>query len=140
MPTGRTDAALGTISADPALTLHTETGEAGTVLHVAGELDIITTGQLECHAGRLLAARPSATLVLDLSALRFAAVDGVRTLLRIRDVASANGGRLVLRDPSPRVVRVLALTQALSCFDLESRVNEVAGAESRGPAGEQGSG
>lgn len=135
MATGRTDAALGTISADPALRLHTETGEPGTVLHVAGELDIITTGRLECHASRLLAARPSATLVLDLSALRFAAVDGVRTLLRIRDAASEYGGRLVLRDPSPRVVRVLVLTQALSCFDLESRVNEVAATESSGPAG-----
>jgi anti-sigma B factor antagonist len=124
MPTGRTQTPLYEITADPALTLRVETGAAGTVLHVAGELDMATTGQLSCCVDQLLTARPRGKLVLDLSALRFAAVDGVRTLLRIRDAAHQSGGRLVLRDPSPRVVRVLAITEALGSFDVEPRIDD----------------
>jgi anti-anti-sigma factor len=87
----------------------TEVAQEGdaTVIHVHGEIDMATCGRLrdviEPHLG------PQQTIVLDLSGVRFMDSSCISVLLQARGTLTADGGSLVLRNPS-RAAHLLLTT------------------------------
>lgn len=74
---------------------------------VTGELDRSSTARFDDAVAT--AAAGAGTLVVDLSNVRFIDSSGVRSLIKLG--LSMQGRELVLRDPSPTVMRVLRLTR-----------------------------
>jgi anti-anti-sigma factor len=79
-------------------------------------------GAIKPHLG------PQQTLVLDLSAVEFMDSSCLRVLLQARGTLTADGGSLILRNPS-RVAR-RALTAAQAQVLLEADVDEQPSADS----------
>jgi len=91
-----------------------------TVIEAAGDLDMATSPLLIDLAESLLDTRAPSVMVLDLARLRFFCADGIRSLLQIRDAAAARAAHLIVRDPTPAVVRVLTITGMLDAFDIRT--------------------
>jgi len=74
------------------------------VIRVRGEIDLATSerlrGALEPHLG------PEQTLIVDLSGVRFMDASSLAVLEHARGTVTANGGSLILRNPS-RAARLL---------------------------------
>ena len=88
------------------------------VVHVAGEVDIVTAPVLQRHLDPVLAGdRP--LVVIDLADTTFLDARGVAVLVRARTRVSVRGGRLVLRRPPQLVRRVLELADQLDRLDVE---------------------
>ena len=80
------------------------------VIHVTGELDMLTGPRLEEHLNRLLAARPE-RLIVDLGKVSFLGSNGLAVLIGARHAAAQLGTTLQLSGISHRAVaRPLALT------------------------------
>ncbi|MFE3448738.1 STAS domain-containing protein [Nonomuraea sp. NPDC059194] len=81
---------------------------AGTLVGVAGELDITNSGQL---AGYLNDRHPdwALPLVLDMAAVTFMDSSGVHLLIDLHHREDASGGSLHLAAPHARVTRVLEI-------------------------------
>jgi anti-anti-sigma factor len=67
-----------------------------------------------------LTRNQSQRLVLDLAQVAYLSAAGVEALLRVRDAVTARAGRLILRDPSPIVLTVLAGTRVTRGFHLHA--------------------
>lgn len=108
--------------AERPLTERTGEREAGTVnrqasleieevspqeLWVAGDLDRTTTDRFDDAVQTVIVG--AGPLVLDLSRVRFLDSSGVRSLVKLG--LSMRGRALVLREPSPPVMRVLQMTR-----------------------------
>lgn len=92
----------------------------GTVLALAGELDIASAPILEKAVDELDPVDASPRLVLDLSEVTFMDSTGLRALLVARQQAGESGRDLVLR-PGPRQVqRVFELSGTLDRFQFEA--------------------
>jgi anti-sigma B factor antagonist len=76
-------------------------------LWVAGELDRATADRFDDAVQRVIVG--TGPLVLDLSRVRFLDSSGVRSLVKLG--LSMQGRALVLREPSPPVMRVLQMTR-----------------------------
>jgi anti-sigma B factor antagonist len=78
-----------------------------TVIHVRGEIDIATCERLrdaiEPHLG------PQQTIILDLSGVAFMDSSSLPVLLHARSTLTADGGSLVLRNPSVAARRLLTI-------------------------------
>ena len=87
----------------------TQAGD-GTVIHVRGEIDMATCGRLrdaiEPHLG------PEQKLVLDFSEVKFMDSSCLGVLIQARGALTADGGSLILRNPSDVARRVLTAAQA----------------------------
>jgi anti-sigma B factor antagonist len=100
-----------------------QTGEA-TVIHVGGEIDIATCERLrdalEPHLG------PRQSVILDLSGVAFIDSSGLRVLEQARGTLTADGGSLVLRNPSKAAHRLLTAikTEDLLQTDAEAHPDE----------------
>jgi anti-sigma B factor antagonist len=79
------------------------------VVHVAGELDLATAGQLE---RRLLEVPPAAAVIVDLSEVRFLAVAGIAVLLRAAGRARDERRGFAVVVVRHNVTRVLRATGA----------------------------
>jgi anti-anti-sigma factor len=90
----------------PAMPLQFGSSEASRTLSVAGELDLATADELAARLEK--EGRGEGDLTLDLAELSFVDSTGIRALIRAAD-GMAGRGRLILRDPSPAVRRVLEL-------------------------------
>ena len=81
--------------------------DTGTIIYVQGEIDINTAERLrdaiEPHMG------PAQTIVLDLSGVEFMDSSCITVLVQARGALTADGGSLVLRNPSQVAHRVLTL-------------------------------
>lgn len=88
------------------------------VLTVCTDLDLVTVPDLRRRICSALGNRPD-RLVLDLSRCAFADCRAVELLLRARAHAARQDTRLVLRDPSAPVQRLLELTRAAAALDVE---------------------
>ena len=81
-----------------------------TVIYVRGEIDIATCERLrdaiEPHLG------PRQTIVLDLSGVEFMDSSSLHVLLQARGTLTADGGSLVLRNPSEVAHRLLTVSGA----------------------------
>jgi anti-anti-sigma factor len=90
-----------------------------TVIHIRGDIDIATAGRLrdviEPHLG------PEQTIVLDFSEVTFCDTACLTLLVQARGRLTADGGSLVLRNPSafPRRLLTMAKAQGLIDIDIE---------------------
>ena len=90
----------------------TEVAEAADaiVIYVRGEIDMATAGRLrdaiEPHLG------PDQTMVLDLSGVAFMDSQCFHVLLKARSTLTADGGSLILRNPSRAARNLLSRVNA----------------------------
>jgi len=94
---------------------------ARTVIHVAGELDVATSGLLAAAVARAMEAGNAgrADLVVDLAHVRFIDASGVNVLIRATSRARSAGGTLVLRSPSRTVRRILDVLRLREVLTVE---------------------
>jgi anti-sigma B factor antagonist len=94
---------------------------ARTVIHVAGELDVATSGLLAAAIARALAAANEgrADLVIDLAQVRFIDASGVNVLIHAASSARRTDGVLVLRSPSRAVRRMLDVLRLREVLTVE---------------------
>ncbi|MEU8607299.1 STAS domain-containing protein [Actinoplanes sp. NPDC048791] len=100
----------------PTFTLSTVEDGAVTVVRACGELDQDTAPALTEHTDQLVAGRSPLVLVLDLAGVDYLGAAGITALLYVRDAVGRRGGRLVLREPSSQVRKVLQLGQVAGLF------------------------
>jgi len=86
--------------------LSDEDGEV--VLRLAGDLDTESEPEFELAVEAL--GGPRERLVFDMSAVTFIDSGGLRVIARTLTRLQQDGGSLVLRGPSPRVIRALEIT------------------------------
>ena len=83
-------------------------GEGATIIYAYGEIDIATCERLrdaiEPHMG------PRQTIILDFSGVEFMDSSCLRVLVQARGALTANGGSLMLRNPSEIARRILTVT------------------------------
>jgi anti-sigma B factor antagonist len=100
-----------------------QTGDA-TVIYVRDEIDLATCKRLrdviEPHLG------PRQSVVLDLSGVEFIDSSGLHVLEQVRGKLTADGGSLILRNPSEAARRLLTVTQTedLLHVDADQHPNE----------------
>ncbi|MBU2665127.1 STAS domain-containing protein [Actinoplanes bogorensis] len=81
----------------------TSTGDAAVSVHVTGELDVGNSGWLRGWIIDTVDRYRPAELRLDLGALHFVDVAGVRALYELQSVAEVRGCALVVDDAHPAV-------------------------------------
>ena len=86
---------------------------------VDGDLDLVSTPELEEKIAEILSTGSAKKLVLDLHGLEFMDSTGLRVLWSIRQRALDASCRLVLRSPSDAVMRLLRLTGMHRVFSIE---------------------
>jgi anti-sigma B factor antagonist len=84
--------------------------EGATVIHVRGEIDMATCERLRDAVEPYLG--PKQTIVLDLSGVRFMDSSSLQVLEQARGTLTADGGSLILRNPSQAARRLLSVTRA----------------------------
>ncbi len=75
---------------------------------VVGEMDLATSGPLAQALTEVLDTKP-VTVRLDLAEVSFLDSSGIRCLVGVAERAAGVGGRLVVRNPTPMVLRVLEI-------------------------------
>jgi anti-sigma B factor antagonist len=91
-------------------TIHSERGVAEHRIHLAGEMDLAVTDQLDREVQKV-EATDAAKIVIDLGDLEFLDASGVALLFDLECRSRCNGRRLRLKEPSSEQVRrVLAVT------------------------------
>jgi anti-anti-sigma factor len=106
------------VGSDQHFSIHVaEAAGAGPVVVVAGEIDLAAVDQLEGALDR--AGAGGRRLVVDLSGVRFIDSSGLHLLVRAFVRRREAGGEAVLRDPSPTVVRLLAMTGVAGVLPVE---------------------
>ena len=92
-----------------------ELDATGTVLQLAGEMDVATAG----HLTDVLRALPAANLSsvrLDLTGLAFIDASGLSALLEASALVGRHGGLLTLDGARPLLVRLLDITELAAVF------------------------
>ncbi|MBV8996484.1 MAG: STAS domain-containing protein [Pseudonocardiales bacterium] len=90
---------------------------ADVILHIAGEIDLISEPSLQAHVSTLLASQPE-RLIIDLSQVSFMGATGLSMLIKTRGSAAQQGTALKLRNPSRFAVRPLEITGLDRLFDV----------------------
>jgi anti-anti-sigma factor len=90
-----------------------------TVVTVGGELDMSNAHLFTDLIEHVLEQEPL-RLVLDLAGLTFFCAEGVRALQRVQAAITAAAGDLILLNPSPITMKVLALTRTIGLFRIEA--------------------
>lgn len=91
-----------------------ETSPDEAIVRVAGELDVASAPKL---AELLLGGCGDAKrVVVDLSLLSFIDASAVRALLGVREMLESFGNRLMVRNPSTQVQRVLSICGVLDAL------------------------
>jgi anti-sigma B factor antagonist len=95
--------------------------EGATVIYVRGEIDLATVGRLrdviEPHLG------PDQTIVLDLAGVEFMDSSALHVLEQARGTLTADGGSLILRNPSTAARRLLTVAGAEDLLDEDQDIN-----------------
>lgn len=104
----------------PAFSIATNVTGERCELTVTGDLDAQFADDLAA-LGMLHLAEPAVcALAVDLAGVTFIDSSGLSALIRMRNAAVAAGKELALRNPSPRVQRMLELTALSGVFATES--------------------
>lgn len=90
---------------------------ATVILHVAGEIDLLTEPLLAEHLRELLANRPE-FLIIDLSKISFMGATGLSVLIKARYTAVRDGTAIKLRNPSRHAARPLELMGIDRLFEM----------------------
>ena len=102
--------------AEPGFTLKSST-TGGQRLEVAGELDLAASSTLRAALAEL--ADGGGDVTLDLSAVTFIDSTALSVLVHRHTEMAAAGGRLIVTNPSPVVVRILHLAGLFTLLDIE---------------------
>jgi anti-sigma B factor antagonist len=95
------------------------TQDAGrTVIHVRGEIDIATCERLRDAIEPFMA--PQQSIVLDLSEVQFMDSSMLNLLVQARGRLTADGGSLILRNPSPVARQLLSLGGLQDLLDADA--------------------
>jgi anti-sigma B factor antagonist len=105
--------------AEPAFTL-TSSLANGRRLEVAGELDLASSPALRAALADL--ADGVGDVTVDLSAVTFIDSTALSILVHAHVESSAVGGRLIVTNPSPVVVRILHLAGLFTLLDIQGSV------------------
>lgn len=84
----------------------------GTIVKIEGRLDSDTAPQMRPVYDELLDRR-ARYIVLDCSRLEYLSSAGLQRMLQLKKLAEANGGRLVISEPTPQVRKVLDIIKAV---------------------------
>lgn len=103
----------------PHLTLQMSRSGPVTLVGVTGEVDA-DNAHLIAELVDSLTSNQSQRLVLDLENVTYLSAAGVEALLRVRDTVTVRAGQLILRNPSPIVLTVLAGTRVSRGFHLHT--------------------
>lgn len=90
----------------------------GSMICLAGEIDIAAAPPLRAAAIDALEQSSGDELILDLSRVTFMDSSGIGALVAIRNAASAKDQAVRIVDPSPAVRRMLELTALTAVFGL----------------------
>jgi anti-anti-sigma factor len=93
--------------------------EGSDVLRLVGELDLAEANRAKRIAGTAIAAG-TGPFVVDLSELTYCDSSGINVLLDIHRRAESCGRTVILRQPHPRVKRVLDLTAVTEQFVVDN--------------------
>lgn len=123
MPT--TEARAHSGDSDPPLTTRVETLDDTPVVHVAGEIDISTVGDLEATIRRsetqtTQEGQGNRVIVIDLRGVTFLGAEGLRSLVASQNRIAAAGGtmRVVVPGEGGVIRRLLELSGVESLLDL----------------------
>jgi anti-anti-sigma factor len=97
--------------------LAVDRGTEGATLRVSGEIDLTSAPKLEEEIQSLIEQSVN-TLTLDLSSVAFMDSTGLRVLLKATKLLEGSGGKVVLREPSEPVRRLLEVSGLEGHFDL----------------------
>lgn len=97
------------VTMEPAFSVEVTEGDGGTVAHVRGEVDLLTCAQLRDAIEPYLG--PRQTVILDLSEVTFMDSQMLNFLVQARGRLTADGGSLVLRNPSDVARRLLTFSE-----------------------------
>lgn len=93
----------------PALTTTTETYDHGTIIALAGEIDLVSADRF--YEDVMTAARtPGARVVLDCRELDFIDSSGLRALIKCYKASRQLDSHIVVAAPRDRVAQILHLT------------------------------
>jgi anti-sigma B factor antagonist len=92
------------------------------VLHVDGEVDLLTTPSLSTEISKQLADRTAQTVVLDLSGVTFFGSSGLATLIKAAETAAEQDIRLILVAANRAVLRPLEVTTTAGLFTIYATV------------------
>jgi anti-sigma B factor antagonist len=90
------------------------------VIGVEGELDLATAPQLR-DSLVALSEEGQTQVVLDLTRLSFIDSTGLSVLVMALNRARADGGSVLLRNPSQSVLRILEITGLVLVFTIENK-------------------
>lgn len=92
-----------------------QVGGKESVLVISGEVDTATAPRWQEELDRVLHARPS-LVVVDLAGVSFMDSSGINLLVMARKRALAQDTRVIVRDPSSRVDRLLRMNGIRDLF------------------------
>jgi anti-sigma B factor antagonist len=101
--------------------------DGGTVVRVAGELDLSTHERLAEELTSIAAG--GNPIVVDLSKCDFIDSSGIRALLIGRQAAEESGSHLALAAAKPQVVRILDVTGVASALPIHPSAEEALAAK-----------
>ncbi|KAB8196052.1 anti-sigma factor antagonist [Nonomuraea phyllanthi] len=107
----------------PDLSFATQRLPGVSVISVAGEVDVVTAGELDRHIRRSRRL-PGEHVVIDLSEAHFLGSAGLRVLLNTHAFARQHGGSLHLAAPDPKLARIMELTQAHTVLHVHATVED----------------
>ncbi len=103
----------------PGLDFEVEVTDGAVVLHVGGEVDVVTAPDFEKKLAGLVSTCERAVLVADLSRVRFLSSAGLAVLMRTDDALEGRSRFLVVATGAAtyRPMEVTGLTDELEVFD-----------------------
>lgn len=114
-------AGTSAVDDDQTMALATAELDGGTVVRVAGEVDMVTSPRLQAALSRLLADRPP-TLVLDLDGITFLGSSGLAVIVEADEEARETGVRFALAASTRGVLRPLEATGLAGLVDVHPDV------------------
>jgi anti-sigma B factor antagonist len=106
------------VETDQGLEVAVEPAGGHAVVRVAGELDIATRPTLAAVLDELL-AEPRPDVVVDMEGVRFADASTVALFVSATRRARTVGGRLRLRNLTPLLERIFAITRVETVLEIE---------------------
>ena len=113
-----TDCPLPSRVVDGQFSTEVERVDGATVIHVRGEIDIATCERLRDAIEPFLG--PEQTIVLDLSGVEFMDSSALHVLEQARGTLTADGGSLILRNPSRAARLLLTAAQAQHLLEVDA--------------------